>query len=103
LGTLLCKGIDITHNIDLMHQECSVVESIISMRFDVTGFSKDNVNARKDLAALCNHHSLEIKTNAKGNLKRPRAPYCLKSTERKEMLRRLKKLKFPDRYVSNIK
>jgi hypothetical protein len=56
------------HNIDLMHQECNIVESIISMYFDVTSFLKINMNARKDLAALCNHPSLEAKTNAKGNL-----------------------------------
>jgi hypothetical protein len=58
-------------NIDLMHQERNIVESIISMCFDVTGFLKDNVNARKDLAVLCNRPSLEPKINAKGNLKRP--------------------------------
>jgi hypothetical protein len=86
-----------------MHQEHNVVESIISMCFDVTGFSKDNINARKDLAALCNRPSLETEINAKGNLKRPRAPYCLKPAERKEILSLLKKLKFPDRYASNIK
>jgi hypothetical protein len=40
------------HNIDLMHQECNVAESIISMCFDITDFSKDNINARKDLADL---------------------------------------------------
>jgi hypothetical protein len=79
------------------------VENIISMCFDVTGFFKDNINARKDLAALCNRPSLEPKINAKGNLKRPWAPYCLKLAERKEILRWLKKLKFPDHYASNIK
>jgi hypothetical protein len=77
------------HNIDLMHQERNVAESIICMCFDVTGFSKDNV--------------LEPKINAKGNLKRPRAPYCLRSAERKEILSWLKKLKFLDCYASNIK
>jgi hypothetical protein len=86
-----------------MHQEHNVAESIISMYFNVTSFLKDNVNARKDLAALCNRPSLESKINAKENLKRPRAPYCLKPVERKEILRWLKKLKFPDRYASNIK
>jgi hypothetical protein len=70
-----------------MHQERNIVESIISMCFDVIDFSKDIVNARKDLAALCNRPSLEPKTNAKENLKRPQAPYCLKPTERKELLR----------------
>jgi hypothetical protein len=67
------------------------------------GFSKDNVNARNDLADLSNRHLLEPKRNTKGNLKRSRAPYCLKPAERKETLRWLKKLKFLDRYVSNIK
>jgi hypothetical protein len=86
-----------------MHQESNVMENIISMCFDVTGFSKDNVIARKDLAALCNHPSLEPTINARGNLKRPRAPYCLKLAERKEILRWLKKLKFLDCYASNIK
>jgi hypothetical protein len=86
-----------------MHQERNVAESIISMCFDVTDFSKDNVNARKDLADLCNHPSLEPKRNAKGNLERPRASYCLKPVERKEILRWLKKLKFLNRYASNIK
>jgi hypothetical protein len=86
-----------------MHQERNVAESIISMCFDVTSFLKDNVNGRKDLAALCNHPSLEPKTNAKENLKRSWVPYCLKPIERNEILRWLKKLMFPDCYTSNIK
>jgi hypothetical protein len=86
-----------------MHQERNVTESIISMCFDVTGFLKDNINARKDLTDLFNHPLLEPKINAKGNLKRTRAPYCLKSAERNEILRWLKKLKFLDHYASKIK
>jgi hypothetical protein len=54
-----------------MHQERNIAESIVSMCFDITGFLKDNVNARKELAALCNRPSLEPKSNAKGNQKRP--------------------------------
>jgi hypothetical protein len=96
------KALILPHNIDLMHQKRNVVESIISMCFNVTSFSKHNMNARKDLAALCNCHSLEAKRNAKRNLTRPRAPYCLKPAERKEILRWLKKLKFSDRFASNI-
>jgi hypothetical protein len=97
------KALILPHNIDLMHQERNVAESIISMCLDVTSFSKDNMNARKDLAALCDCPLLEVKTNAKGNLTRPRAPHSLKPVERKEILKWLKKLKFPDRYVANIK
>jgi hypothetical protein len=97
------KALILPHNIDLMHQKHNIAESIISMCFHVTGFLKDNINVRKDLATLCNCPSLVAKRNAKGNLKRPRAPYCLKSVEGKEILSWLKKLKSPDRYVSNIK
>jgi hypothetical protein len=57
----------------------------------------------KDLAALCDHPSLEAKPNTKGKLSRSKAPYCLKPTERKEVLRWVKTLKFPDCYVTNIK
>jgi hypothetical protein len=86
-----------------MYQERNIAKSIISMYFDVISFSKDNMNTRKDLAALCNCHSLEAKRNAKGNLTRPQTPYYLKLAERKEILRWLKKLKFLDHYASNIK
>jgi hypothetical protein len=91
------------HNIDLMHQEHNIAESIISMCLDVTSFSKDNMNAIKDLAALCDRPLPEAKTNAKENLTRPRAPYCLKPAETKEILKWLKKLKFLDHYAANIK
>jgi hypothetical protein len=56
------------------------------MCFGVTSFSKDNVNARKNLTALCNCPSLEPKINAKENLKRSLAPYCLKPQKEKRYL-----------------
>jgi hypothetical protein len=86
-----------------MHQERNIAESIMSMSLDVTIFTKDNMNVRKDSSALCDHPLLEAKTNAKENLSRPKAPYCLKLIERKEILKWLKTLKFPDLYVTNIK
>jgi hypothetical protein len=97
------KALILHHNIDLMHQEWNVAESIMSMCLDVTGFMKDNLNARKDLVALCDRPSMDAKPNARGNLKRPKAPCYLKPTERKEVLRWLKILKFLDCYAANIK
>jgi hypothetical protein len=78
------------------------MESIMSMCLDVTGLMKDNINARKDLASLCDCPSLEAKPNGRGKLDRTTAPYCLKMIERKEVSRWLKTLKFLDRYVTNI-
>jgi hypothetical protein len=86
-----------------MHQERNVAENIMSMCLDVTGYTKDNVNARKDLADLCGRPNMEARPNARGNLRRTKAPYCLKPTKRKEVLRWLKTLKFVDRYAANIK
>jgi hypothetical protein len=97
------KALILPHNIDLMHQEWNVAEGIISMCLDVTSFMKDNMNARKDLADLCDHPSLETRANARRNLTRPWAPYYLVSKDRREILKWLKTLKFPDRYASNIK
>jgi hypothetical protein len=58
------KALILPHNIDLMHQERNIVESIISMCLDVISFSKDNMNVRKDLAALCDRPLLEVKIKA---------------------------------------
>jgi hypothetical protein len=97
------KTLILPHNINLMHQERNVVESIKNMCLDVTDFMKNNMNARKDLSTLCDHPSLEAKLNARGKVSRPKVPYCLKLTERKEVLRWLKTMKFLDRYAANIK
>jgi hypothetical protein len=50
-----------------MQQERNVVESMMNMCLDVTDFTKDNMNARKHLAALCDRPSLEAKQMQKGN------------------------------------
>jgi hypothetical protein len=68
-----------------MHQERNVAESIISMCLNIKGKTKDNINARKDLANLCDRPSLEVKLNPNGKERTPRAPYCLKREERKEV------------------
>jgi hypothetical protein len=97
------KALILHHNIDLMHQERNIAESKMNMCLDVSSFTKDNVNVRKDLADLCDRPNMEARPNARGNLRRTKAPYCLKPTERKELLRWLKILKFPDCYAANIK
>jgi hypothetical protein len=52
---------------------------------------------------LCDHPLLEAKSNAKGNLSRPRAPYYLKPKERKEILKWPNTFEFLDRFTANIK
>jgi hypothetical protein len=49
------------HNIDVMHQERNMGESIRSTCMGFPGKIKDNMKARQDLAELCNRPSLELK------------------------------------------
>jgi hypothetical protein len=62
------------HNIDIMHQECNMGESIRSTCMGFPSKRKDNKKARQDLAELCNHPSLELKVNGG----KPHASFCLK-------------------------
>jgi hypothetical protein len=61
------------------------------------------MNARRDLAELCDRPHLELRKNPSGSESRPLDPYCLKRQEREEIFQWLKKLRFPDRYATNIK
>jgi hypothetical protein len=79
------------HNIDVMHQERNVGESILSTCISFTDKTKDNYKAKKDLALICNQPSLELKSRGG----KPRAPFCLKARDRKEVLIWLKKSEIP--------
>jgi hypothetical protein len=87
------------HNIDVIHQERNVAESIVSTCMDITGKTKDNFKARRYIADICNHPSLELD---KSGGKR-RAPFCLKDKDRKEVMRWMKRLKFLDGYAAGLK
>jgi hypothetical protein len=54
------QALILMHNIDVMHQECNVVESSVSMCLNVTSKTKDNFKARRDIADICNRLSLEL-------------------------------------------
>jgi hypothetical protein len=87
------------HNIVVMHQECNVAESIISTCMNITGKTKDNFKARRDIAHVCNCPSLKL--NERGG--KPHTPFCLKVKDRKEVMRWMKRLKFPHHYTAGLK
>jgi hypothetical protein len=87
------------HNIDVMHLECNVAKSIISTCMDIMGKTKDNFKDRRDIAHVCNHPSLELD---KGGGK-PYAPFALKVNDRNEVMRWMKRLKFPHAYTTGLK
>jgi hypothetical protein len=70
------------HNVDVIHHERNMGESIISTYMGFLGKTKDNRKARQDLVELCNHPSLELKVNGG----KPWASFCLKHQHRKEVM-----------------
>jgi hypothetical protein len=77
------QALILMHNIDVIHKERNVAKSIISTCIDITGKTKDNFKARRDIAHVCNHPSLEL--DERGG--KHRAPFCLKVKDRKEVMR----------------
>jgi hypothetical protein len=86
-------------NIDAMHQEHNVAESIISTCMDIMDKTKDNFKAWRDIAYVCNHPSLEL--DERGG--KPHPPFCLKVKDRKEVIRWMIRLKFPNGYAVGLK
>ena len=93
------KSLILMHNIDVMHQERNLAESVISTCMDFADKTKDNIKARKDLARICNRPTLEL-TDSGGKI---RAPFCLKPRQKKEVMKWLKNLKFPDGYAAGFR
>jgi hypothetical protein len=93
------KALILIHNIDVMHQECNVVESIVMTCMNFSEKSKDNKQARKDLAMICYWPSLHL--SARGT--KPQAPFCMKAKERKEVMMWIKNLKFSDGFAAGFR
>jgi hypothetical protein len=87
------------HNIDVMHQEHNMGERIISTSMGFWGKTKDNRKAQQDLVELCNNPSVELKVNGG----KSRTSFCLKPQQRKEVMRWMKGLKFPDGYTLDLR
>jgi hypothetical protein len=79
-----------------------VCDNIINTLLDITGKSKDNLNAGLDLQALSiisDLHPLEIEDN---QFYLAPAPYSMSPAEKKLFCQVLKGVKFPDGYATNI-
>jgi hypothetical protein len=51
---MYAKALILMHNIDIMHHEHNIGESILTTCMALVDKTKDNHKARKDLAQLCN-------------------------------------------------
>ncbi|KAL3846276.1 hypothetical protein ACJIZ3_003679 [Penstemon smallii] len=86
------------HNLDVMHIEKNVCDNIIGTLLDISGKTKDHVNARLD----CQQRGVrpELHPNEDGSL--PEACYSLNKKGKEKFCSILKNVKLPDGHASNI-
>src|SRR6185312_1988929 len=92
----------VRHNLDVMHIEKNICESLLGTLLDLAGKSKDSEKARLDMEELGmrkDYHPL-VK-NDKYTL--PPALYSLDLEDKTYLCKFLHGVKMPDGYASNIK
>jgi hypothetical protein len=87
---------------DVMHNKNNVAESLWET-IDYPDKSKDNIEPRVDLAALCDRPNQEMKPHSGGKTwRRLKADFVLSRVQRKEVLQWIKMLIFLDGYATNL-
>ena len=89
------------HNLDVMHIEKNICESLVGTLLNINGKTKDGVNSRRDLQVLGIRHELHVK-ECGDKVYLPAAPHTLSKAEKQLFCNRLFKSKMPDGYCSNI-
>ena len=91
------KTLLLRHNLDVMHIEKNVCDSIIGTLLNIEGKTTDNLNSRLDLQAMGIRKQLHpIEMGNKFIL--PIACYLVTVDEKKEFFKILKSIKVPDGY-----
>lgn len=67
-----------------MHIERNAFENVFNTMMDVKGKTKENIEARKDLAIYCTREELEL-VEANGCVYMPLASYTLSKEDRKHI------------------
>jgi hypothetical protein len=68
---------------------------------DVKGKTKDNINARLDIAFFCNRKNMELVCDG-SRVAKPRASFMLEKNAQLLVYKWLKSMRFPDGHLSNI-
>jgi hypothetical protein len=86
-----------------MHTEKNIAEALWGTLMD-TDKSKDNVKARVDLQTLCDRPNQEMQppSGRNKNFNRSKINFVLQIDQRREVLRWIQTLMFPDGYAANL-
>ena len=95
------QELDLHHNLDVIHIEKNVCDSIIGTLLNIKGKTKDGIESRRDLVTMGIRQDLQ--PNLKENkLTLPAASFTLSKEEKIIFCKHLSELKVPDSYSSNI-
>jgi hypothetical protein len=89
------------HNLDVMHIEKKICESLIATILNILGKTKDTVKARLDLKDLGTRKELQFKENG-DSCEMPNARYTLSKEKKKAFCDFLREVKFLDGFSSDI-
>ncbi|KAM6547332.1 hypothetical protein CsatB_019008 [Cannabis sativa] len=89
------------HNLDVMHIEKNICDSVVGTMFSIDGKCKDTDKARLDLQDLKIRKQLQMKKRGNKWVK-PTACYTLSMKERQTICKFLESVKFPDGYAANL-
>jgi len=95
------KSLKLRHNLDVMHIEKNICESILGTLLNIDGKTKDTHKARQDLKDMNIRKELWLQHDG-STYTMPAACYVMSKKEKKEFWKFLKSVKFPDGYASNI-
>ncbi|XP_075494387.1 uncharacterized protein LOC142531977 [Primulina tabacum] len=92
----------VRHNLDFMHIEKNVCESICGTLVNMEGKTKDNIKSRLDLQEIGIRSALHPIEKGPIRVYLPPACYSMGKNEKGTFCKVLKKVKVPDGYASNI-
>ncbi|KAL3643645.1 hypothetical protein CASFOL_014460 [Castilleja foliolosa] len=90
------------HNLDVMHIEKNICESILGTLMNVEGKTKDTAKARLDFEDKKIRKELHLINKGNGKYAMPPASYVMTTKERRDFCDFIRSVKFPDGYASNI-
>jgi hypothetical protein len=95
------KSLLLRHNLDVMHVEKNISDSVLGTLLDIEGKTKDGLNARLDLQVMGIRKDLHPLPRSNKYIL-PHACYTLTKDEKQILCQFLKDVKMPDAYASNI-
>jgi hypothetical protein len=95
------KTLLLRHNLDVMHTEKNICDSVLGTILDIEGKTKDGLNTRLDLQAMGIRKDLHPLDEGNKYILPP-ACYTLTIDEKRILCQFLKDVKVPDAYASNI-